>query len=124
MITGVQDVYYYVQDIARALGFYRDVLGLKVTENDPHFTALDAGGLRLGLHWTGGEPVARIPRDGHGAMAGATLTLKTGNIQALKSHLETKGVAILGFMDEPWGKLLSIEDPDGNVLKIMQPPVA
>jgi hypothetical protein len=29
---------------------------------------------------------------------------------------------VFGFMDEPWGKLLSIEDPDGNVVKIMQPP--
>jgi catechol-2,3-dioxygenase len=72
MIRGVQDVYYNVADMTRATAFYRDVLGLAVAHDNPHWIALEVGGVRLGLHWTGGSPVPKVPRDEHGAYAGAT----------------------------------------------------
>lgn len=56
MVKGVQDVYYNVQNMERAVTFYRDVLGLNVMDEDTHFTALEAGGVRIGLHWTGAQP--------------------------------------------------------------------
>ena len=35
-----------------------------------------------------------------------------------------KGVQdeVLSMSDNPWGRTLTLEDPDGNVLKLMQPP--
>ncbi len=123
MITGVRDVYYNVQDMARAVAFYRDVLGVRVVEGDEWWTSLDVGGVRVGLHGTGGDPVPRVARDAHGAHAGATLTLAVADIRAAAEGLRAAGAKLLGEIeDAPWGSLVAFEDPDGNVLKLMQPP--
>jgi catechol-2,3-dioxygenase len=45
MITGVQDIYYSVQYMGSAVAFYRDVLGLTVTDESPHFTGLEVAGV-------------------------------------------------------------------------------
>jgi catechol 2,3-dioxygenase-like lactoylglutathione lyase family enzyme len=34
----------------RAVKFYRDVLGLKVVEEDDGWSSMDVGGVRVGLH--------------------------------------------------------------------------
>jgi SAM-dependent methyltransferase len=123
LIEGVQDVYYNVRDLERALGFYQDVLGLPVLSQDRHFAALDAGGVRLGLHWSGGEVVPHVARDGHGAYAGGTLTLKVADIQRAADRLASSGVKLLGpIAKHRWGSLVPFEDPDGNVLKLFQSP--
>jgi len=122
MITGVQDVYYNVQDMRRAVDFYHNVLGLTVTDEDPHFTGLNAGGVRIGLHWTGGTAVPSTPRNAHGPHNGGTITFRVDNIMTAKDMLTAGGANILGFSDNPWGKIIIFEDPDGNVLKLMQPP--
>jgi predicted enzyme related to lactoylglutathione lyase len=123
MITGVRDVYYNVQDMNRAVGFYRDVLGVRVVDESPHWASLDIGGVRVGLHWTGGGPVPRIPRDEHGAHAGATVTLEVRDVDAVAAAMKARGVNVLGpVTHNPWGSLAVFEDPDGNVLKLMQPP--
>ena len=123
MITGVQDIYLNVSDIERAVSFYREVLGLSVAEQDAYWTALDAGGVRIGLHWTEGAAVPVVPRNAHGAFAGVTLTLRSTNLHQDTLRLKKSGATILGESDEIWGKLTVFEDPDGNVLKLMEPPV-
>lgn len=124
MIVGVQDVYLYIQDMERAIHFYHDVLGLTVTYNDGHWAALDVGGVRVGLHATDeGKPVPVIPRDASGAKAGATLTLKSTAIDMDVERLRAVGVRFLGeIYRAEWGTVIAFEDPDGNVLKLMQPP--
>ena len=66
MIVGIQDFYYNVRDIETSVAFYRDVLGLELAEENPHFTAFQISGVRFGLHWAGGESVPAIPKDSHG----------------------------------------------------------
>jgi len=124
MILGVQDIYYYVQDMVRALRFYRDTLSLRVTSESDHWTALDVGGVKVGLHETdGGRPVPPVPRDAGGAKAGGTLTLRVADIRAEVARLRAAGVKFLGeIYDADWGSSVAFEDPDGNVLKLMQPP--
>lgn len=125
MIVGVQDVYMYVADMERAIRFYGDLLGLKVTSNDGHWAALDVGGVRMGLHSTGGVPVPTVPRDPAGAKAGATLTLRSNNIDEDVDRLKIVGVRFLGSISRAdWGAVIAFEDPDGNVVKLMQPPEA
>ena len=121
MVIDVQDVYFNVPEMAPAVQFYRDVLGLTVTDEDPHFTGLDAGGVRVGLHWTGGKPVPTVPHDAHGAHAGATITFRVADIAAAKDQLVANGVHILGSSNNPWGKIVVFKDPAGNILKLMQP---
>jgi catechol 2,3-dioxygenase-like lactoylglutathione lyase family enzyme len=123
MIIGVQDVYYNVQDMARARAFYCDLLGLPLVDQNPHWASLNVGGVRVGLHWTGGPPVPPTPHDEHGAHAGATLTLKVDNLRDEVERLTRGGVHFLGSLSEnPWGSLAVFLDPDGNVIKLMQPP--
>lgn len=121
MITGVQDVYYNVEDMQRARAFYTEVLGFRLVDSSPHWTSLELDGLRVGLHWTEGGPVPRTARDGHGAHAGATLTLRSDDVAADRARLEAAGATILGADDAPWGQMLVFEDPEGNVLKLMCP---
>lgn len=122
MVIQVQDVYYNVADMGRAVGFYRDVLGMRVTDEDAHFTGLEVGGVRIGLHWTGGAKVPAVPKNAHGADAGATLTLRVADIEAAVQRLKDNHVKLMGTMDAPWGRLATFEDPDGNVLKLMEVP--
>lgn len=121
MITGVRDVYYYVENMERAVAFYTGVLGMKVLFTDPWWTSLEIGGSMVGLHGTGGQPVPEVPRDAHGARAGGTLTLRSDDIDADLKALESANVKILGTLDEEWGRLVAFEDSEGNVLKLMQP---
>ena len=121
MITGVQDIYYNVSDMKAAIAFYVDMLGMLLVDEDEYWSSLEIGGVRIGLHGNQGEPVPAIPHDAHGAHCGATLTLRSDNIDADERRLRARGVTILGRSDEVWGSIVVFQDPDGNVLKLMQP---
>ena len=121
MLIGVQDLYYNVSDMGRAVAFYRDVLGMRVLDTNPWWTSLDFFGSRLGLHGSEGNPVPEIAHDEHGPFAGAVLTLRSTDIDADADYLRRSGVAIVGRSDNDWGRLVVFRDPDGNFLKLMQP---
>ncbi|MCB0419698.1 MAG: VOC family protein [Bdellovibrionales bacterium] len=121
MIKGVQDTYYNVTDMKRAVQFYTECMGMKVVHGDDYWTSLDCGGTSVGLHWTEGQKIPEIPRDSHGVYAGGTLTLESTDVSADKVLLESAGAKILGEADAPWGHMLVFEDLDGNVLKLMKP---
>ena len=54
IVGGDAVVWMPVQDIERANGFYRDTLGLQITNEDGDWAEVDANGLTLGLN--GREP--------------------------------------------------------------------
>jgi len=58
----------------------------------------------------------------HGALAGATMTLRVTDLSDWRERLIRGGATILGTSDNPWGRLLVFEELDGNVVKLMQPP--
>ena len=122
MLSGLQDVHYNVRDMERAVGFYRDVLGMRVLDNDAWWTSLEFFGARIGLHWTGGAEVPPIAADEHGALQGASITLRSTDLDADLDYLARRGVPAFGRGDHPWGRIAAIRDPDGNVIKLMQPP--
>ena len=120
MIIGIQDVYYSITDAKRSKAFYIDGLGLKLKFEHEHWIALDCAGVQVGLH-PENKPIPHIPRDSHGTHAGGTLTFRSNNIIEDKSRIELFGGKILGEADQSWGHMLIFEDPDGNVLKLMNP---
>jgi catechol 2,3-dioxygenase-like lactoylglutathione lyase family enzyme len=124
MLSGVQDVHYNVRDMQHAVAFYRDVLGMRVLDSNDWWTSLEFFGARIGLHWTGGEPVPAVLHDDHGARHGATLTLRSTDLDTDLGYLQKMGCLLLGRSDNAWGRLAALTDPDGNVLKLMQPPRA
>jgi catechol 2,3-dioxygenase-like lactoylglutathione lyase family enzyme len=121
MIRGIRDVQINVSRMQRSISFFRDVLMLRQTEEGTHFSAFDVGGMRLGLHWTGGKAVPRVPRDAHGPEAGAIITFRVSDIFTAVDHYREQGVRFIGEIDShPWGTGVCFEDPDGNVFKLMQ----
>ena len=48
-ILGVDYIFYNVTDLERSLAFYRDILGLKVTDLQKQWAELDAGNLTLAI---------------------------------------------------------------------------
>jgi predicted enzyme related to lactoylglutathione lyase len=120
MITGIQDFYYNVKDMAEAVRFY-EALGLKKEFGDEYWTAMTIAGFKLGLHGSEGKAVPPTPRDAHGQHCGGTLTFRSDGIAADKKKIESAGGRILGEADAPWGQMLVFEDPDGNLLKLMKP---
>ena len=121
MITGVQDIYYNVSDMKKAIGFYTEALQMKLRFEEDGWTSLDWGGVQVGLHPTEpGETIQRVSRDSHGVHGQATLTLKSNDIREDRVRIEKFGGKILGEDDAPWGHMLVFEDLDGNVLKLMR----
>jgi catechol 2,3-dioxygenase-like lactoylglutathione lyase family enzyme len=120
MITGIQDFYYSVHQPKRAIKFYTEALGMRLITESEYWIVLDCHGVTVGLH-PEERPVPRVPRDAHGAQTGGTLTLKSDNVPEDRKRLEKAGAKILSEDDQPWGHMLVFEDPDGNVLKLMNP---
>lgn len=121
MILGLQDIYYYVTDMRRALSFYRDVVGLRLVSESEQWSAFDLGGARFGLHAAGPGGVRSSP-DKSGIYAGATVTLKAKGVRSEVERLQRAGVKFLETAtDEPFGTIAAFVDPDGNVVKLMEP---
>jgi catechol 2,3-dioxygenase-like lactoylglutathione lyase family enzyme len=121
VITGIQDVYYNVTDMQRAVGFYRDVLGMRVVDSNEWWSSLDCFGARVGLHGGGGAAVPTIPQDAHGALCGATLTLRSSDLDADLDYLRRCRVDVVSRADAAWGSIAVFRDTEGNLLKLMQP---
>src|SRR5207249_11247528 len=92
---------------------YRNVLNLAMTEESADWSAIDVGGLRIGLDSTDGKPTPKRP----------ILTFKTTDSRADVKRMRDKGVKFVGEIgDYPWGTVVTLEDSARNFLKLMQPP--
>lgn len=105
-----------VQDLPRAVAFYRDTLGLTVQQEIPGFAFLDGGGVTLCLS----QPLARAA----GQLAGATeVVFSVEDVRAAYDALRNRGVQ---FVQEPrnvtgtmWAA--NFRDPDGHRLSVFGP---
>ncbi len=105
-----------VQDVARALAFYRDKLGLTVQTAFEGFAFLDGGKVTLLLS----EPAARVRGSAPGS---GEVVFSVEDTMAAYQALRDKGVQ---FTHEPravtptmWAA--NFDDPDGNHLSIFGP---
>ena len=107
-------VFYWVADLARAVGFYRDVLGLDLLRQDADSWAeFDAGGRRFALH-TVGEGQA-LPR------GGATAVFSVRDLDGAKVALAAHGVVSVHDGDvEGYARFSSFLDPDGNEFQLIE----
>jgi len=118
MFKKVDDVFLNVDDMDRAVTFYRDTLGLAVKYETADWVELDAGNMTIALRRFGSGPEGR-PELGVGE--GATLVFEVGDIEAAKAKLEGEGVKFIGGVFEYGAvKLAAFEDVNGNVLQIYQ----
>ncbi|EXG81484.1 VOC family protein [Cryptosporangium arvum] len=116
MATGVASVWVPVDDMERAVGFYRDVLGLELTDQQPQWSELDAGGLRIGLN-------AREGVSQH-ADGGAVISFRPDDdLESEVDRLRGAGVRFTGdISDHEWGRIVPFKDSEGNDLQLYAPP--
>jgi catechol 2,3-dioxygenase-like lactoylglutathione lyase family enzyme len=118
MFTKVDDVFFNVDDMEKAVAFYRDKLGLAVKYESADWVELDAGNVTIALRRYGSGPEGR-PELGVGE--GATLVFQVEDIDATRTELEDQGVKFIGGVFEYGSvKLAAFEDLNGNVLQIYQ----
>jgi predicted enzyme related to lactoylglutathione lyase len=111
MITGVDLFEYTVRDKAKSVAFYRDVLGLKVTDDDEHgaeFTLSD--GTTFGI-WKAEEEA--YPRGGHVLFA-------VDDINKAISQMRTRGARLSDVVETGVCFMSFGSDPEGNGFVIHQ----
>ena len=101
-------------DLARALGFYEDLLGGMVTyrfpdEGEPQYVGLDLGTSHLGI---GADPEL----DAVAASQRFSLWIYVDDCDVVIDTLRAAGAPILEEpVDQPWGERVArVADPDGN----------
>lgn len=109
-IRGTDFVLFPVSELARAVKFYRDVLGLKqeVLSEEYQWAEFNCGNLTLALR--GGAKPAEIA-------AGARLALAVEDVAAAHTELKARGVPILRApQDHGCCRHFEATDPDGHVI--------
>ena len=104
-----------VTDVDRAIGFYRDTLGMKFLFQVPNLGFFDCGGVRLML----------TPPEKPGESFSSILYFKVAEIQSAYQTLKERGVSFEGEPHliakmpdhELW--MVFFRDPDRNVLALM-----
>jgi catechol 2,3-dioxygenase-like lactoylglutathione lyase family enzyme len=131
-INGVIETILYVDDLPRAVAFYREVLGLTVMKGDPaRFQALDSGGGRVLLLFKRGGTLAptRVtggvipPHDGTGPHH-IGFAIAVENYAPWKERLVERSVKIES--ETTWdrgGRSLYFRDPDGHLLELITPGI-
>lgn len=118
--TRIGHVHLKVADLPRALGFWRDVLGLTVMLERPGAAFLSAGGYHhhIALNtWesAGGTP----PPPGHtGLFHVALLYPDRAALAAVLKRVLDAGIRLDGASDHGVSEALYLRDPDGNGVEL------
>lgn len=110
-ILGADMVSYEVSDIERAVGFYRDVLGMAADTQliGSGWVELDAPPTTLVLY----SPTLEANR--RPQVGGGMIWLAVGDVAAALDELRGRGVeVVMGPLDTPACQVGIVRDPDGN----------
>lgn len=119
-LSGTPIAFVYTTDRERALGFYRDTLGLALHSSDGYGDYLDLGGALLRL------TVIKDHRPSEHPVLGWAVADARATVQSLRdkgvvfSIYEGMGQDALGIWTSPDGKskIAFFNDPDGNALML------
>ncbi|MFW6088808.1 MAG: VOC family protein [Gemmatimonadota bacterium] len=113
---------YIVDDVERAIAFYRELLGFDVEMHPaPGFAALSRGDLRLYLNAPGAGGAGRA---GGSPEAGGwnRFQLEVDDLEATVERLAGDGAAFRGeIVGGKGGRQILVEDPSGNPIELFQP---
>lgn len=131
-INGVVETVLYVDDLPRAVAFYRDLLGLTPMQGDAaRFQAFAAGARQVLLLFKRGatlepSPVAGgviPPHDGHGPVH-VGFAISTESYEPWLAYLQARGVAIESETRwPPGGRSLYFRDPDNHLVELITPGI-
>ena len=107
-ITGMDLTGYMVKDAARAIGFYRDVLGLEPTMVYPENRGAEyefADGTTFGL-WGGGDVMPFQPSNG--------VLFAVDDLDAAVAAVKARGIPVIMEHESPVCFMAMIGDTEGN----------
>jgi catechol 2,3-dioxygenase-like lactoylglutathione lyase family enzyme len=130
-LNDLKETALYVDDLERAMTFYREVLGLNTLVADGRFCAMDVAGKHILLLFTRGAsatateiPGGTIPGHDGGGQIHAAFAVDVEELPHWESHLVAHGIAILGRVSWPrGGRSVYFRDPDGHLLELLTPGV-
>ena len=102
----------YVQDMERAVKFYRDTLGLRARLETPHWSELFFGDSILALH-----------AGGTGQRTETGLSIQVAELDTACQEAEAGGASIESPPEARPGepiKLATLRDPEGNVFSMSE----
>jgi predicted enzyme related to lactoylglutathione lyase len=108
-IVGIDLSGYMVKDAARAIAFYRDVLGLAPTRVYPENRGAEyelPDGTCFGLWGGGGKVMPFQPSNG--------ILFAVDDLDAAVDGLKAKGIAIAAELETPSCRMAMIHDTEGN----------
>lgn len=104
----------YVKSAQTSKEFYEKVLGVKPRFQDNGWIEFDTGETTFAILERPKEKGAFTPYK-------TRVMFQVADIAAKESELKKNGVIIVNKMDEPYGTILTFEDPDGNWLEFYEP---
>ncbi len=128
-VTHLLETALYVDDLDRAVAFYRDVLRLRVLDAGPRLVALDAGQATVLLLFRRGATAQGVrmptgwipPHDGSGPVHVA-FAVPAEALGDWERHLAGRGVEVEGRVAwERGGRSLYFRDPDGHSVELATP---
>ncbi len=128
-IRRVLETALYVDDMTRAVAFYRDVLGLRPMGGNERLTPMDAGASTVLLLFRRGASAEGVafpdgwipPHDGHGPVHMA-FAIDEAEFDAWQAHLADHAVALEAV--NRWdrgGRSMYFRDPDGHSVELATP---
>jgi lactoylglutathione lyase len=126
MFHSIAATVFFVKDMDKCKTFYRDTLGLQVTEHDPEHVAVQMDNvyfllLEVGaaVHMVSSQELELKIEGGPRGLLAAGVE----DVDAAYEVLKAKGVTFLRPpTDQPWGlRTAYFADPEGNLWEINQP---
>jgi lactoylglutathione lyase len=110
----------FVSDMKRSVAFYRDVLGMPLKFESPHWTEFATEGATLALHLSGDAPTAE--GESKETPAGRCRPgLSVANLDEFHQRMVAKNVPCLQEPKETFGvRIAQYADPDGLVLSVSE----
>jgi predicted enzyme related to lactoylglutathione lyase len=118
----------FVEDLDRAIAFYRDALGFALLRRDNGYASVRRGDVTLGL-----GPIAKLPDVGGyftrprlraNRGLGVEIVLEVADVAAEEARVRAAGYSVVEpLRDRPWGLAdFRLTDPDGYYLRITSLP--
>ena len=107
MIKDIAFVAYSVRDVPRAVTFYRDTIGLKLSDVfSDHWAEFDVGTATFGIG--DGTPLGIAPGSSF------STTFEVDDVRAERERLTAAGVPVTDLFESPMCWSCFVTDPEGN----------